>query len=316
MLSNSFVDPIKICIVGRLTAIRQRKISSCSRLNSYGTITVTMTFDDMTVVAFESRMAPELARLIERYGGRPLVAPVLREIPLEDDHAAHEFGARLMAGRIDMLILLTGVGATMLFDLLKTRYAWSSVVAVLKGTAIIARGPKPVAALKAVGLQATVTVPEPDTWVDLVSALDNYRPVKGLRVAVQEYGASNPDLMNALEQRGAEVFPVPIYKWALPEDLGPIRHALDEIIAGRATVILITNAAHVDHVMQVLEQDGKAEPFREALRKVVVTSIGPTASERLRHHDWPVDFEPSHPKMGILVKEVSEQASSMLDRKR
>lgn len=261
-------------------------------------------------------MATEITRLIERYGGRPLVAPALREIPLEDNQAAQEFGARLMAGRIDLLILLTGVGTTALFDLLKTRYSWSPIVAALQRITIVARGPKPVTALKAVGLQATVMVPEPNTWVDLVSALDQYGPVKGLRVAVQEYGISNPDLVNALEQRGAEVLPVPIYKWALPDDLSPIRHALDEIIAGRANVILITNAAQIDHVMQVLEQDGKVEAFRAALKKLVVASIGPIASERLRRHDWPVDFEPSHPKMGILVKEVSEQISSILDRRR
>ncbi len=275
-----------------------------------------MTFDGIIVAAFESRMATEITRLIERYGGRPLVAPVLREIPLEDNSAVREFGVRLMAGRIDLLILLTGIGTTMLFDLLKTRYAWSSVVAVLKGMAIIARGPKPVAALKAVGLQPTVTVPEPNTWVDLVSALDNYRPVKGLRVAVQEYGVSNPDLVNALEQRGAEVFPVPIYKWALPEDLGPVRHALDEIIAERVHVILITNAAQVDHVMRVLDQDGKVERFRSALEKLVVASIGPTASERLRHYGWSVDFEPAHPKMGVLVKELSEQTAHLRSSKR
>ena len=275
-----------------------------------------MTFNGMTVAAFESRMATEITRLIERYGGRPLVAPVLREVPLEDNSAAQQFGAQLLAGRIDLVIFLTGVGTTALFDFLKTHYPWPSIVAALKGTAMIARGPKPVAALKAVGLQATVTVPEPNTWVDLISALDQYRPVKGLRVAVQEYGVANPDLVKALEERGAEVFAVPIYKWALPQDLGPIRHALDEIIAGRVNVILITNAAQVDHVMRVLEQDGKVHLFREALRKIVVASIGPTASERLHHHDWPVDFEPSHPRMGILVKEVSEQASSILDRKR
>jgi len=275
-----------------------------------------MTFDGMTVVAFESRMATEITRLIERYGGLPLIAPVLREVPLKDNSAAQEFGVRLMAGRVDVLILLTGVGATSLFDLLKTRYPWSSVVQALKDTTIIARGPKPVAALKAVGLQATVTVPEPNTWVDLVAALDQHRSVRELCVAVQEYGISNPDLLQALEQRGAKVFPVPIYKWALPEDLSPVRHAIDEIIAGRVNVILITNAAQVDHVVQVLKQDEKVEPFCAALVKIVVASIGPTTSERLRHHGWPVDLEPSHPKMGILVKEVSEQASSILDRKR
>jgi uroporphyrinogen-III synthase len=133
---------------------------------------------------------------------------------------------------------------------------------------------------------------------------------------VQEYGASNLDLLEALKQRGAEVFQVPIYRWALPENLEPLRHALDEIIAGKVSVLLVTNAAQVDHVMQVLEKDGKVEPFRTALKKMVVASIGPTASERLSHHDWPIDYKPSHPKMGVLVKETSERAHSFLKAKR
>jgi uroporphyrinogen-III synthase len=127
---------------------------------------------------------------------------------------------------------------------------------------------------------------------------------------------SNPELLEALRQRGAEVFPVPIYRWALPEDLGPLRQVLDEIIAGNVPVLLITNAAQVDHVMQVLEKDGKVEPFRAALKKMVVASIGPTASERLRQHEWPIDMEPSHPKMGVLVKETCEQVITLLRQKR
>ena len=272
-------------------------------------------FNGLTVAAFESRMAAEITRLIEHHGGNPLITPALREIPLDDNSAALKFGDQLTTEQVDMLILLTGVGTTALFNLIKTRYPWSSIVAALEQTALVARGPKPVAALKAFGLQPTLTVPEPNTWVDLVSTLDEYRPVKGLRVAVQEYGTSNPDLLEALKQRGAEVFQVPIYRWALPEDLGPLRQTLDEIITGKVSVLLITNAAQVDHVMQILEKDGKIEPFRAALRKMVVASIGPTASERLRHHEWPIDFEPSHPKMGTLVKETSEQALSILKAK-
>jgi uroporphyrinogen-III synthase len=272
-------------------------------------------FNGLTVASFESRMATEITRLVERHGGNPLVTPALREIPLDDNSAALKFGVQLTTERVDLLILLTGVGATALFNLLKIRYPWSSIVTALKQTAIVARGPKPVAALKAFGLQPTLTVPEPNTWVNLISMLDEYRPVKGLRVAVQEYGASNPDLLKALDQRGAEVFQVPIYCWALPEDLEPLRQELDEIIAGKVSVLLITNAAQVDHVMQVLEKDGKVEHFRAALKKMVVASIGPTASERLRQHEWPIDLEPSHPKMGVLVKETSEQAHTLLNTK-
>lgn len=272
-------------------------------------------FSGLTVSSFESRMATEMGRLIERYGGHPLVTPALREIPLEDNSAALKFGVRLATERVDILILLTGVGTTALFNLLRSRHPWSSIVAALKQTAIVARGPKPVAALKAFDLQPTLTVPEPNTWVDLISTLDEYRPVKGLRVAVQEYGVSNPDLLEALRQRGAEVFQVPIYRWGLPEEVGLLKQALDNIIAGTVSALIITNAAQVDHVMQVLEKEGKVERFRAALKKTVVASIGPTASERLRQHEWPVDLEPSHPKMGILVKEASEQVRTLLDGK-
>jgi len=270
----------------------------------------------LTVAAFESRMASEIARLIERQGGLPLVNPALREIPLSDNSAALKFGVRLTTERIDILILLTGVGTTALFQLLKSRYPWSSIVAALKETAIVARGPKPVAALKAFQLHPTLTVPEPNTWVDLISTLDEYRPVKGMRVAVQEYGVSNPDLLEALRQRGGEVFQIPIYKWALPEDLTPLRQALARIIAGEVEVLLITNAAQVHHVMKILEEDGTVEPFLAALKKMIVASIGPTASETLRHYNWPVDLEPTHPKMGIMIKEVAEQAHAILLTKR
>ncbi len=273
-------------------------------------------FNGLTVAAFESRMAADITRLIERHGGNPLVTPALREVPLDDNSAALKFGVQLTTERIDLLILLTGVGTIALFGLLKARYPWPSIVAAFKQTAIVARGPKPVAALKTFGFQPTLTVPEPNTWVDLISTLDEYRPVKGLRVAVQEYGMSNPDLLDALKQRGAEVFQVPIYRWALPKDPEPLRQTIDNIIAGKVSVLLITNAAQVDHVMQVLERDGTVEPFRTALKKMVVASIGPTASERLHHYDLPIDLEPSHSKMGVLVKECGEQAHALLSGKR
>jgi uroporphyrinogen-III synthase len=279
-------------------------------------MTAAQGFSGLRVVSFESRMAREMTRLIEHYGGQPLVAPALREIPIQDNPAALRFGARLIDGQVDILILMTGIGTTTLFEILRSHHPMSSIMVGLKQTAIVARGPKPVAALKPLGITPTLTVPEPNTWVEVVTTLDEYRPVKGLRVAVQEYGTSNPELLESLRQRGAEVFPVPIYRWALPKDTGPLKQVLGEIIARHLQVMLVTNAAQIDHVMQLLEQEGTTAQFKEACEKMVVASIGPTASERLRHYDLPIDFEPSHPKMGVLVKETSEQVHSILMSKR
>lgn len=272
-------------------------------------------FRGLKVAAFESRMADEMRRLIARYGGRPLVAPAMREVPLEDNAEALRFSEQLLAGQFDLLILLTGVGARLLFDVLRTRMAPAAIKTALRRTCLMARGPKPLAVLRELGLTPDLTVPEPNTWHDIVQALDASKRLAGVRVAVQEYGVVNRELLQALQARGAQVSRVPLYRWALPEDRAPLRQVLQALLAVDARVLLITNAVQVDHVVQLLEPDRLVEQLRQALGQVVVASIGPTASERLRSHALPVDLEPSHPKMGILVKEASEQARAILERK-
>lgn len=273
-------------------------------------------FDGLTVAAFENRMGPEMTGLIERYGGRPMVAPALREVPLEDNREALQFGARLLADQVDMLILMTGVGLDTLMSVLKTAHPHESITEALGRITLVARGPKPVAVLKQLGLTPTFTVPEPNTWRDLLKTLDTSCPVLGLRVALQEYGAINAELLEELRERGATITRVPVYRWALPEDLSLLRDALGNIASGQVNVLLITNAVQVDHVMQVLTKDGRVDQFTQALTRMVVASVGPIASERLRQYGWPVDIEPSHPKMGTLVKETAEQAATLLNAKR
>jgi uroporphyrinogen-III synthase len=273
-------------------------------------------FQGLRVAAFESRMAAEMTRLISRYGGEPLVTPALREIPLEDNRAVLQFGEHLLAGRLDMVILLTGVGARTMIEVLQTRHTLETIKSALARVRLVARGPKPVAVLKELGLSPDILVPEPNTWRDILQALDERTPLTCLRIAVQEYGVSNRDLLEGLRQRGAEVTPVPVYRWALPDDLGPLREILGSLLAGRVDVMLITNAAQVDHLLLVLAETQQVTAFRQALGRVVVASVGPTASERLRSHDLPVDLEPSHPKMGVLVKETSDRARTILRQKR
>ena len=274
-------------------------------------------FHGLRVLSFESRMSAEMSRLIERNAGQPLVAPAIREIPipLQDNGAVFRFGVKLILHQVDILILMTGVGTKALFEVLQTRYPLAEIIEALKKTILVARGPKPMAALKAIGLEANITVPEPNTWQDVIATLDYYRPVQGLKIAIQEYGISNPDMIEDLKKRGAEVFPVPIYRWALPEDTGPLRAAISEVLDGKIDAMLVTNAAQIEHVMQLVEQEGKTELFREACKKLVLASIGPTASEALKHLDLPVDFEPSHPKMGVLVKELGERVHALRQSK-
>ena len=50
----------------------------------------------------------------------------------------------------------------------------------------------------------------------------------------------------------------------------------------------------------------------EALGRTVVASIGPTTSEELHAQHLDVDLEPTHPRMGVLVRETAERARALV----
>ena len=270
----------------------------------------------LRVVSFESRRAKEMAELIRRYGGEPIVAPSMREIPLSENHAALELLPQLEAGKFDLLILMTGVGTRTLNEALRTQFPQERIVAALRKTTLVARGPKPVAALKELGLEPAITVPEPNTWREILATLSSRLDLSGKRIAVQEYGIPNPQLVAALESLGASVAPIPIYRWALPEDIGPLRAAMQKVLRAEADVALFTNGAQVEHLFKVAADDKVDDGLRIALQKIVVASVGPVCTQVLEQFGLKPDLEPAHPKMGALIAESAASAHRILAAKR
>jgi uroporphyrinogen-III synthase len=279
----------------------------------------TPNFANRRVLIFESRRAREMASIVTSYGGQPITAPSMREVPLESNQEAIAFADALERGQFDLVILLTGVGTRALVAVVdRVRGSRTAFVEALRRTKVLARGPKPVAALRELDVPVWLTAPEPNTWREVLSALDaqTEMPLSGRQIAVQEYGASNPDLLSALEKRGAHVTRVPVYQWALPEDLGPLEAAVESIVNRQADVALFTTATQVVHLLKVAEMTGRREAVRDALAHVAVASIGPTTSEELRENGIEPDLEPTHPKMGFLVREAAERVGEILARKR
>ena len=272
-----------------------------------------MPFAGLRVLAFESRRAAEMAELIRKREGEPFVAPSMREAPLERNDEAFAFAERLFAGEFDMLILLTGVGTRLLAKVLATRYPEGRFAEALGALTVVARGPKPVAALREMGVTPAVVAPEPNTWREVVAAIEG-RPER--RIAVQEYGRSNPELLAALGARGAEAATVRVYAWDLPEDTGPLREAARRLARGEADVALFTTATQIDHLLRIAAEEGVEREARQAFARVVVASIGPTTTEALEEQGIRPDLEPSHPRMGILVHEAAREAAGILRRKR
>ncbi len=276
----------------------------------------TSSFAGLRVAAFESRRAREMERMIAKCGGSPLVSPSMREVSVERNQAAIDFANRLITGQIDVVIFLTGVGARLLVQQVERHVDRARFLAAVSDIKSVVRGPKPLAVLRDFGITPTFTVPEPNTWRELLGTLDEKLPVANLIVGLQEYGVTNRSLIAGLEARGATVDSIHVYDWALPEDCGPLEQNIRRVAAGEIDVAMFTSANQVFNLLKLADEMGMADEVRAGFRQVVVASIGPTTSEMLRNEDLPVDFEPSHPKMGHLVNEAAERAGEILARKR
>ena len=273
-------------------------------------------FAGLRVAAFESRRAKEMARLIERHGGVASVSPSMREVPIEDPSQAIDFANRLITGQIDIVIVMTGVGFRHLLEAVERHVDRQRFLASMVDITTVARGPKPVAAMKEAGLTPTFRVAEPNTWREVLDLIDAQLSIVHQTIGLQEYGKSNPSLIAGLEARGAQVVSLKVYDWALPLDVEPLKNNLSALSRRDIDVALFTSANQVVNLLELAEHLDLNQQVRDGLRAAVVASIGPSTSEVLRGYQLPVDFEPSHSKMGHLVSESARRSGELLSRKR
>jgi uroporphyrinogen-III synthase len=268
-----------------------------------------MPFDGLRVLSLESRRSAEIEKLIRTQRGEPFVAPSMREVPLEENAEAFAFAERLFRGEFDMMILLTGVGTRLLNQAIETRYPAGAFADALGKLTVVARGSKPMAVLREFGVPVAIAVPEPNTWREILAAVDGRSERK---IAVQEYGRPSRELVDGLRARGAEVSSVAVYQWDLPLDTAPLHTAGRKILNGEFDVVLFTTSIQIAHLFKIAADEAG---LRAALNKMVIASVGPTTSETLGDFGLKADLEPSHPKMGFLVNETAARAARILETK-
>ncbi len=271
-------------------------------------------FNGKRVLSFESRRAEEIAKLIRNNGGEPIIAPSTREVQTPNE-GEQKLVRGILNHEFDAIIFMTGVGSRALAQAAESICTRDEFLSALRQTRVVVRGPKPAAAMREFNVPVTLAVPEPNTWREIVKALDDNAakvPLTGKRIVVQEHGEPSPELYAALRDRGAEVVPVRVYRWELPEDTAPLQNAIRLLTENAVDVVLFTSSVQYVHAAQIAAEMGVSNEFAKALSEAVVASIGPTTSQTLRENGIRVDLEPSHPKMGFLVKEVAEKTASLI----
>jgi uroporphyrinogen-III synthase len=273
-----------------------------------------MPFAGLRVLSLESRRAKEMDALIRREGGDPFVAPSVQERALDDHGDAIRFVERLEADEFDMVICMTGTGLAFLRDQVVRSSPATRLGTALSRVTVVSRGPKPLPILRELGARAQIVVPEPNTWKEIVEAVAERTE---RRIAVQEYGRPNLEMNAALEELGASVTPIVLYRWELPADVEPLQVAARRLAERQFDVVLFTSSIQLDHLMLVAQGLGLQAQVFSALRdSTAIASVGPVMTASLEAAGLPADIVPVHPKMGALVKVASEMSAAVLARKR
>jgi uroporphyrinogen-III synthase len=268
-------------------------------------------FGGLRVVAFETRRADAMRALIEMGGGTATLVPCVREVPLSDSKTLTAFQKALLDTKLDASIFTTEHGARLLLNSLE-----NNVRSRVASTHIIARSNVVASVLQEFKLPVTSIAPQPHTWREILSSLEKISLAKGSRVALQEAGLPNRSLAKALQTRGVQLLRVPVYRWALPEDVTLLVRAMNNVAEGNYDVALFTAATQVWHLFKLAYRKGMEEELRAGFKSVLVASVGPVTSEALREFEIEPDLQATSFDMDTLVRETAFASHALLEQKR
>jgi uroporphyrinogen-III synthase len=262
-----------------------------------------------TVAILESRLGRQLADLVAKHGGRPLLAPALAEVPDVDTATIARLVGGLESHPPKAAIFQTGIGTHALFAATDSLGITPKVLELLASCVVVARGPKPTAALRSREVRIDRSAKEPYTTVEVLESLEDLS-FREECVVVQRYGETNVELEKALRARGAEVVEIPTYRWALPENTGPLVGLIEALERSEVDATVFTSASQAHNLFALARKLGRNGPLAANLSRTLVASIGPVCSAALREHGVRIALEAKPPKLGPLVAALDRALSA------
>jgi uroporphyrinogen-III synthase len=266
------------------------------------------------VALLETRMSSELARLVEKHGGRPLCVPAVLEAPQTETAAIQGLLDELAGGGRDVVIFMTGVAVSLLFELAEQLGRRAELVTSLKRVTTVCRGPKPTAALRGFGVPPTLSAREPFTAAELIDALADIE-VSGKHLLLFNYGERSETLSETLLARQADLHEFWLYRWLMPVDTTALERLVHRIVDRDVDALAVTCQIQFRHLYRVAERLDLADEMIRALKSsVVVAAVGPTCRAILEVYGVEPQVMPDHPKMGPLVMALMRHLHSRAGR--
>ena len=263
--------------------------------------------EGQTIALAESRQLEELAQMLEKEGAAVLRCPLVGIHDAPDEAPVRVWLRELIAGRFGLIIFYTGEGVRRLLGFAE-RAGWrADFVAALGQTRLLTRGPKPVRALKEIGLAPAVVAESPTTEGIIASLSDE--PLHGRVVGVQLYKEEPTSLLPLLEAAGANVRTVLPYVYAPASETERVADLIGRLERGDIQALLFTSSPQVDRLLEVACERGLDEALRQGLRRTRIAAIGPVVAERLRETGAPVSI---CPEQGFVMKNLVQHVKREL----
>ncbi|WP_345281906.1 uroporphyrinogen-III synthase [Streptomyces gulbargensis] len=253
-----------------------------------------------TVGVTAARRADELIALLRRRGAAVVHGPALRIVPLADDTELLAATKELIGHAPDVVVATTAIGFRGWVEAAEGWGCGRELLGVLRGSELLARGPKVKGAVRAAGLTESWS-PTSESMAEVLDRL-LAEGVAGRRVALQLHGEPLPGFVEALTAAGAQVVGVPVYRWMPPEDPAPLDRLLDAVLAGGLDAVTFTSAPAAASLLSRAAEKGVRDGLVAALRQeVLAVCVGPVTALPLQAEGIET-HQPERFRLGPLVQ--------------
>lgn len=255
-----------------------------------------------TVGITAARRREELGAALERRGARIVYGPAIRIVPLPDDHETSAATKRCIDAAPDIVVVTTGIGFRGWMEAADGWGLGAELTSRIGAATVVTRGPKARGAVRAAGLTEAWS-PESESTSEVVEYLLR-QGVSGKRIAIQLHGEPTPGLVQALSAAGAEIIEVPVYRWTLPDDSGPLTRLIAAVAERQVDAAAFTSAPAAVSFLQVAAAQGRLDTVVDAMRAdVLACCVGPVTAEPLERAGI-ATVQPERPRLGALVRVI------------
>ena len=252
-----------------------------------------------TIALAEGRQLEELAQLLENEGAKPLRCPMVSILDNPDATPVIGWLRDLAADRFGYLVLMTGEALRRLLGFAERVGIRQAVIAAVSRTRTVTRGPKPVRALKEIGLNPTLVARMPTTE-GVIETLRT-EPLRGQTVGVTLYGSPNPELVQFLESAEATPRTVMPYVYAPASDADRVADLINQLAADAVDCMVFTSSPQVDRLFEVAKERGLEASLWQGFDRTRVAAVGPVVADNLRQHGARIDI---CPEQGFVMKNL------------